>query len=413
MSSHDYQRILSGVERYSLVINEVYRYNVDGIVSGYGSLSADELQRAVAVAAAANPGLRVRLKSVLYFSKWVDSGIAPKVVEINAPRWDGCSELNADFLLQRFTPFDGGPIADVMLVRGADKKIFIIFRSLHAAMDGRSVMHWMQEVFRALRGEVLIGGASTLTDYDVAAQYRDHFTLDKKPPAMPVYIPIVPPSDQRDPELHYMWRTISIPGKINNILPRAAVYLAEYAHRQGEGVVGFTIPVDLRGRRTDVNSNGNLTGYLRIHVNPDDTPKTIMRQINQQIHDYVDCKVPLGARVLRWIPVNLLIRKLRKTLDAVLYTVNKDLPTGGLVSMGQTDQKLYSTEHFRCDRMYGIPGAVGKLNMVAINLPDVTIVTFSAPKNYNRNGEIDRLTQDFAQTFSARTNQHELAKVAP
>lgn len=413
MSSHDYQRILSGVERYSLVINEVYRYNVDGIVSGYGSLTADELQRAVAVAAAANPGLRVRLKSFLYFSKWVDSGIAPKVIEIDAPRWDGCSELNADFLLRRFTPLDGGPIADVMLVHAADKKIIIVFRSLHAAMDGRSVMHWMQEVFRALRGEALIGGAATLTDYDVAAQHREHFTLEKSKEPAPQYIPIVPPSAQRDPELHYMWRTVSIPGKINNILPRAAVYLAEYARRHGEGVVGFTIPVDLRGRRTEVNSNGNLTGYLRIHVSADDTPKTIMQQINQQIRDYVDCKVPLGARPLRWIPVGLLVRKLRKTLDAVLYTVNKDLPTGGLVSMGQTDQQFYSTDQFRCDRMYGIPGSVGKLNVVAMNLPDATIVTFSAPKNYNRNGEIDQLSQEFAQAFSARTKPQELAKVAP
>ena len=96
--SQPYTRRLSGLERYSLVINEVYRYNIDAIAEGSGNISCEELQAAMAVAAEANPGVRVRLKSFLGFSKWVDSGIAPIIREVEAPEWDcgdGCTRLAA------------------------------------------------------------------------------------------------------------------------------------------------------------------------------------------------------------------------------------------------------------------------------------------------------------------------------
>ncbi len=400
-----YSRKLSGVERYSMVINEIYRYNVDAMIVGDGSIEVEALRRAVAVAAEANPGVRVRLKYFLGFSKWVDSGIPPAVTEVAAPLWDFRSERGADFFQQRFDPLAGGPIADVMLVR-VDKKVCLVFRALHAAMDGRSLAYWIQDVFRALRGEALIGGDSMLTDFEVAALHRKKIIEDKEKDAEKAnalgagYISIVPPNRDHGTDVGYIWRAISIPRNVSNILPRAAVYLAQYARRQGDGVTGFTVPVDYRGLRIEANSNGNLTGYVRIHVSATDTPRTVMQQLNQQIREYADCKLPLQARLLRWVPIKYMTKKLIRNRDALLYTVNRELPTGGLVSMGSWDPVLCTTADFTAEFMQGIPGSVGKLNVLVVNLPHATIVTFSAPKGYNLKGEIDKLTQDFAQAFT-------------
>lgn len=400
-----YERKLSGIERFSMAINEIYRYNVDGLAVGSGGIDIDELRKAVSIAAQANPGLRIRLKSFLGFTKWVDSGIPPEVKEVSVPLWDFNSEQGADFLQERFSPLAGGAVANVILIHGKNKT-GVIFRGLHAAVDGRAIMHWAQEVFRAMRGEPLIGGESTLVDFEVAERFRDKFAAtdsgapNPAVPPTPIYMPVVPPSSTTDSELRYMWRTVAISKRITTILPRAAVYLARYARRQGEGAVGFTVPVDYRGLRVDANSTGNLTGYLRIHVSPEDTPKTIMQQLNRQIREYVDCRFPLMAKPLRWVPMRMLVRKLNKNRDAVLYTPNSELPTGGLVSMGHNDLASYSTPTFTCERSVGIPGSVGKLNVVAVNCSDTTYVTFSAPKNYNRDGQIDQLIDDFVAEFS-------------
>lgn len=402
-----YERKLSGVERYSMAINEIHRYNVDGLIAGTGHIDLDDLRRAVNSAAEANPGIRVRLKSVLGFSKWVDSGIAPEVRAVDVAHWDFNSNEGADFLKKPFEPMSGGPIADVILVRTNDK-IGVIFRNLHAAVDGRGVMHWMQEVFRALRGEPLLGSDSTLVDFEVAEKFRDKLPQESKQiknkaeekSSQPVYMPVVPPSATTDTDLQYMWRTVIIPKRITTILPRAAIYLGKYARRQGEGAVGFTVPVDYRGLRVEASTTGNLTGYLRIHVGLDDTPKTVMQQINQQIRDHVDCRLPLLAKPLRWVPVKLIVNQLRKKSNALLYTQNAELPTGGLVSMGYANLDDYSTPSFKSERGLGIPGSVGKMNIVAVNYSNSTYVTFSVPKNYNRDGQIDRLIEEFVMEFS-------------
>src|SRR5262249_46497645 len=136
-----YSRKLSSIERLSLVLNEFCNYNVDAIVEGYGSLSVDTLRRAVQEAAAANPGSRVRLRGFLGLSRWVDSGIAPEVQEVHAPEWDGRSNRDAPFLEQRFDPLAGGPICSVFFVPGSPTRpARIVFRTLHAAIDGRSMM---------------------------------------------------------------------------------------------------------------------------------------------------------------------------------------------------------------------------------------------------------------------------------
>jgi hypothetical protein len=394
-----YIRPLSPLERYSLVLNRLYRYHVDGIVEGQGEVDPVALQAAVNLAAQANPAIRVRLHGLLRWTWWVDSGIAPKVFKLPLSNWNGQSEMHTEFLQTRLDPMKGQAVADVLIVPCTDGFTRIVFRSVHAAIDGRGLMHWVAEVCRAMRGEDLQGSNSRLTDLEIQAAHQDQVQPEINP--KPAHcIPVIPPDPVRTGGLRYVWRRVVLPSNVNQLLPKAADFFARYARSREPGEVGFTIPVDYRGLRTTEMGIGNMTGYLRLQVEDEATPRKLMHQIATKVKAFVDCRSFPGIKTLRWLPVWFMLRKLIPQVDAILHTVSPALPSGGLVSMGSVNSSLYSFPGFAANYLYGIPGAVGKLNVIFINYPEQTVVSFSAPATYNGDGQLDRLVKAFTLHFS-------------
>jgi hypothetical protein len=410
MTSRRYVRRVSPVERYGLVLNEVYHYRVDGVVEGFGAVDIARLQAGVDRAAAANTAIRVRYRGMLGFSRWVDSGIAPRVRLMPMAAWDGTSEAGAPFLEEKLDPLHGGPVADVLVVPCTDGKTRMVFRTLHAAIDGRGLMHWMAEVFRAMRGEALLGSSSRLIDLDVQAQYAGRIGND--PQAAPVScIPVVPPSSSGHDNLRYVWRRVVLDRGVSQLLPKTAVFLAAWARRHAAGEVGFTIPIDFRGLRTEEMGLGNLTGYVRLAVPEEASPRAIIQQLNAKIRAFVDCRERPGIRKLYWKPIPLMIRKLRPHISKLLYTPNPALPTGGIVSMGHLKLSDGSYPGFDTTMIFGIPGTVGKLNVVFLNFPGCVSVVFSVPAPFNAEGQIDEMAEAYRRHFSAGASQH-LEKIA-
>ncbi len=379
-----------------MAINELYRYNIVALAEGQGNITRQQLQKAVDVAAACNPGARVSLKSFLGFTKWVDSGVAPTVYEIQTPEWDCFSERGADFMEGPFAPRDGGAICDLYLIPGDTTRIVV--RVLHAAMDARGLQHFMKDIFRVLRAEEPIGSNSTLTDYDVRIKFKDK--IQGKPAEMEC-VPVLKPSPLSSETLTYIWRRAIVNRNISNMLPKMAIFLAQHARKHGSGDVGFTIPVDLRGLREDVNTTANMTGYLRVKVNQEATAKVVMQQINQGIKSYLDCIIPPIFKWVPWIPLSMLTKDMRTNIDKLLYAKNKLLPSGGIVSMGMFKPEDYSCPQFHATTCIGIPGSVGKLNVVIMNHTDHTEVVFSTPAAYNKEGQLDRLIEEFGQAMTA------------
>ena len=393
-----YVRRVSVIERLSLVVDGAYRYHVDGIVEGEGDVDVAVLQAAVERAAAANPAIRVRLRGWLGWAKWVDSGVAPRVRQVPRCAWDGSSERGAEFLEDKLDARQA--VAMLFLVPCHDGKTRIVFRQMHAAIDGRGCMHWMLEVCRALRGEPLLGSDSALTDLDVQARYQAQ--LPEEPPApkqhcIPVLAPAAAGSRERT-SLRYVWRRVLLDRQVSQLLVKTAVFLAEWARRRETGEVGFTIPVDYRGLRMQEMGIGNLTGYLQLTVEPEATPRSLVQQLNQRLKAYADCRsLP---RALLWIPLWLVLRKLRSKIDKLLYTVTPALPTGGIFSRGLVKQEHYDFAGFKAGRIYGIPGSVGKLNVIFVNSPDGVIASFAAPAAYNHEGQLDALVDAYRRHFS-------------
>lgn len=403
-----YVRPLSPLERFSLGLNETYRYHVDCIIEGVGEVDPLRLQAAVDLAAAANPAIRVRLRGFLGFCRWVDSGKAPRVRQLAISDWDGASERNAPFLQERLLPLNGGAVADILVVPGTDGRTRLVFRSVHAAIDGRGLMHWMLEVCRAMRGEALLGSDSKLTDLDVQELNKDKVP---PPPTTPEpqrrCIPVLSPAADNRMPVDFVWRRTVLVNPSSQLLTKAAVFLAQWARKREAGDVGFTIPIDFRGLRTQEMGIGNMTGYLRLDVPPEATPRSLVSQLNQKMRDYADCRGTPGIRTLLWIPIWYLLRKMRQAAEAALYTVTPSVPTGGIVSMGAMKLGEHSFPGFEAQTICGIPGAVGKLNLVFLNLPATDTLpprisaSFLVPLAYSRDGQLDALVEAFTQEFSA------------
>jgi hypothetical protein len=396
-----YTRKLSPIERASLALNEFCNYNCDIIVEGHGALSVDTLRGAVEKAAHANPGSRVRLRGVLGFSRWVDSGIAPEVREVRASSWDGRSERGAAFMEERFDALAGGPVCNLLYVRGNPARI--VFRALHAAVDGRSLLHWIAEVFRALRGEPLLGSPCTYVEWDIMRKFQEKINLEAADaPSTEPSLPVIPCSSVRATPLRYIWRTVVFPGSIPNVLAKFAIFLAQYARRHAQGRVCFTVPVDLRTLREEVLSLGNLTGYLSIPIGPGDSTRDFSRLLSLRVRNYIDCYRPDILKKLPWVPVRTIRREIGRNLQRTLYESVPDAMSGGVVSMGNFPLQNLSTPDFTPLALIPIPGFAGKLNVVTIFTQRHTVTTFAAPESYNVEGQLDALLDAFQSEFGER-----------
>lgn len=411
-----YSRKLSAVERFSLGVNEFVKFNADIFVEGDSTLTAETLRAAVEQAGQANPGCRVRLKGMLGFTRWADCGIAPQVREISAPGWDGRSLAGAPFMEERLDALAGGPVCEVIHVPGNPTRI--IFRSLHAAFDASAVFHFAAEIFRALRGEALQGSPCTYTDWDAMRPFQDKVNMKgmesftrlnaakdetgaagaKK--SAKTYLPVITPGPARAPGLRYLWRSAVFPTVIPNALAKAAIYLADYARRGASGEIAFNVPVDLRQRRVNVLSLGNLTNTLQVSVQPGDTARSFTRDLGRQLANHVDCYQPRAIRLLSWIPLRV-IRLAIRAMEPWLYEMRPGAVTGGVTSVGPLARQSYSAPGFACSEIVPVPAFAGKLNLVIATSDRHTVVSVVVPERYNSEGQFDALMDAITRDFGA------------
>lgn len=398
-----YTRPLSPLERYFLAVNEVYRFNAELVVEGEGDVDAGNLRHAVAVASAANPGMRVRLRGALGFCRWVDSGVTPEVREVTASEWDGASEHGAGFLEERFRPLQGGAVAHVLLVHGDPARgqpTRIVLRVLHGAADGKGLAHWMHDILRVLRGEQPLGSGNTLTDIEFARSVIEKNGLELAPPVPPATpaATLLPPSPDDGSPFRFTWRCTKFDRNISNPLPKILHFLRSEA--PGSGEIRITVPIDYRSQHGAEAGTGNLTGYLQLRIDEHDTPKTIMGKLGDGLRQRRDCAIGiLPFWRLNWIPIRLLALHVRKNLEKSLFSEGTDMPNGGISSLGMTPLEAISFPGFRGIGGYGL-ATVGRLYVSVTNFPAATYVMLAAPARYNRDGQLDRLAARLRETFA-------------
>jgi hypothetical protein len=262
------------------------------VVEGEGELAVDALRDAVARATAANPGARLVLRGVLGWMRWVPRGPVPPVRVVGA--WPEGDAVPPD--LEQPLPPTTGPTCEVVLSRGPRPRV--VFRCFHGVMDARGLLHFAEEVFRALRGEELVGAPSCLSDTEVVTS-----TVGKRTrPALASDCPTVTGSSNRRTS-PVLWRRVTLEGPMPGLVARIAAALARHAKRSHEAQTRVMIPVDLRNYRRDLRNTGNMTYPLFLDVPVERGWRDLQKDILKRLAAKEPMQLDPAEGVLPWLPM--------------------------------------------------------------------------------------------------------------
>lgn len=349
-----YTRKLSVNERTFLMLDDLCPPVANQfILEGNAELDVSKFREAVRLASNANPGSRVVLKGVLGGCRWVDTGVTPPVHEVDGSGWDGFGPAGSGFLTKLSAR--EGPTCEILLVRGnpdpQGNQLRIIYRTLHAVMDGRGTMFWVEDIFRALNGLPCVGSASTLTDTELARTFQKELRT-------PFPVEHLAPTGRAEGREHGMvWRHMQLSGKYPNVLARVLILCAKEARRHSEGIVRFAIPVDMRPRMEGLTSTGNLTYSVYAEIKPESTADEVTCDIAKQLEQKREGMLSKGDELYRYVPLRLMRNQVRKIIDGRhrngLYSIS-----GFISNMGRLPIQYLRGAGFEAKAFWGIPPSI-------------------------------------------------------
>lgn len=341
-----YTRQLSYNERIFLAFDEICPPCCNQFIfEGSGVLDHARWLSAVEIASEANPGSRMTLQGHLAFSRWVDSGITPRVSEVGGNTWDGYGPEGAPFLTEKLH-YREGPTCEVVLVQGVKPRV--IFRTHHGVMDGRGTMVWAEDVFRALRGESPLGAFSTVNDCELVKSFRkgqhDGFPSHHLAPA----------GRASGEGSGVVWKRVRIQGRFRNVLSRCAVLAAREAWRHADGPVRFGIPVDMRQRLNGQRSTANLSIAIYVEVRPETTPEQIAGNITSQLREGREGMTFRGDGLISHVPLWLIATRARKIIRTMHRRSRYSL-SGIISNVGRVDLSMFAGGGFVADDFWALP----------------------------------------------------------
>ena len=349
-----YERDVASCERALIAHDELRAPTlVQFVIEGVGNLEPEPVRQALRLATEANPGAALVLDETQASIRW-RVGATPDLTAIDAPAFTGSSDAGAPFLLSPLTAH-GGPSCGVLLIRGTSK-VYVVFRALHAVMDGRGMLCWARDVMRCLRGEAPHGHPDTLT---VDQLLRDA-ARPPRPTVLPNAIPAFGATDLDATPGGSRWQRVTVERPLDALASgRIAVALAHRARAHGgEGIFRINIPVDLRPHRPDVRTTANLFSCLHIDITPDASSETLPLSIVQRLYRQEplrrlglyashDCASLAAFRVMT-------LFELAREHDTGHYTTSATL-----TNLGVLESAELGAPGFRATSAYFIPSAGG------------------------------------------------------
>lgn len=365
------------------------------VFDGEGVLDPYLWRTAVAVASEANPGARLILKGHLAWSRWIDSGNPPRVREIDGSRWDGHGPEGAPVLLEPL-PFRESPICEVILVHGPVPRV--VFRTHHGVMDGRGTLCWAEDVFRALRKENVMGSTSTLTEVQMAESFQKQFR--RAFPVEHIAPTGLPEGDARG----VIWKRRSIKGKVPLLLPRCARFAAEEAWRHAEGIVRFAVAVDMRPRRPELRSTGNLTLDLYVEINKNTTPELIADDMAYQLRHGFEGRIKKYDQLVKYIPLRL-VRFGAQKMIRDRHRKGRYGLSGIFSNLGRVDLNFFCGGGFSARSFWAVPPATEYFPffLVLSGYEGGSELVLSVPKNLGSAGRLDDALECIARKLEQVT----------
>lgn len=319
------------------------------VIEGKGRVGQGELQAAVDKVSLSFPGCRLRMHG----NEWRDDGTAPKVILFPAyPDFRG--DLNQ--AIHSHGAFDPsvGLTSEVGLALDGEKCL-LVFRTLHAVMDGQGLQSWAKAVFQALRQETIPSARGAISDDELIKMLSAPVRVDE--PKLPGCVgPRARPHTKVDYDgFEYARQTIA--GSTAGLIAKLAISARDYLNGKSEGDALVMVPVDVRDdvppEYAELNTgNLSLPIFLKVEAKSSwmDVASQLLRKIETKSYlgkgpsDYAYRLAP--SRILSWV----LSRFHRYQIDRGRYLVS------AIIShVGKQSLKDFSCQGFEADSMVFLP----------------------------------------------------------
>jgi len=258
------------------------------VLEGNGNPTPDALREALRRTSNANPGSCLVLDESGSVLMW-RSGPPPELTVVSAPEFEALDNRDAPFL-QSGLNVRTGPSCSLLLVRGKTNT-YLVFRALHAVMDGQGVLGWAQDFVKCLRGEEPSGHQSTMT----VDQFLREMAAPRRPSSPPDALHPFGPANPVGATGRFHWRRLTTDRPLDaKVSGRIGVALANRARARGEeGAFRLALPADLRHYRPGERTTGNFFGGMHIEVPPGAEADEVSLRIVLALYTHESIK-PLG-----------------------------------------------------------------------------------------------------------------------
>lgn len=387
--------IASNQPGYSPFINQF-------IIEGEGKLVLDEWQKAIELATKANITVKTKLNGLWGWRYWGDDGPTP-VVRYISTDWDGLSSEAAPEIFSAIDPVSG-PNTEIVLIesnKAGDERQRpkVLFRTHHGITDGKGMLHFMEECFRALRGEPLLGSPGTTNEWDIVKLHNPVKRTIKEGNCIPLTPPSKTPNEPKCRWIRCQW-----PGKHTKITPKLMLATSVLAKKNNasDGRVLFRIPSDLRrylGKDAPF-SMANTTGALDLEVLDESTPQSIQSEIVNGMRNQSDLSVfPKSMFLVNWLP-----KALFTTTPAVLANRHRKgtyRMTGSISYLGEVNMEALQYNHFHTTALYGVPMPLENRGIFigASSTKDTLTLTLGTPKALATHDELVCIAEQLQEIF--------------
>ena len=368
----DIDRPLSLMEYYFASIGRSPKSQEDDceiiiILEGNGQLGPADWEAALAQVVEANPACRLRIAGKRQRSRWRSDGAPTRLRYIENSNWDGRSGEEADFIKATRLDLEQGPSSELIVVPGNPERVMI--RAHHAVMDGLGIVYFFQELFRALRGEPLLGTNAVFSDADLMQ------SVESKLPPQPKGRPASLTGGVRKTATGNVWRRITVPGvKPNYFLGKLAILVKQFAERYSDLPVRILLPVNLRRHCDGLHSMLNFTGLIIVELDPEDEAADFRRKLRQLVKDNAEANHAPGSDRLKWLPMSWI-----DWLGARFARHENTKDTVGISNFGVVKAEDFRCEKFTPQAMFALPAFDGNAFIILAIMGNTAEISVGMP----------------------------------
>lgn len=381
-------RKLSFIEYYHACIGQsskTLERNRECVIILEGRLSTASFDRqqwehALHQAAEANPGARLQMRGRCLSSQWHSDGALPAIRHIKDCSWRGFSSEGSEFIVEQDLCLREGPSVELILVEGDHS--FVILRALHAVMDGLGLMHFFQEIFRALQGESLLGTNSLLSDVELARTISQakRETFRGAPPLIT--------GGARGLKVGDCWESIRFHGNQKQLLVKTILATAEVAAKYSEKPARIALPISLRRHVTGILSTMNYTSMVHFDVDRDDDNVSVKNKIKAILSNNAEADIPRFFACFKLLPLHWLDRMVSRS--ASNYCQRGGIETAVISNLGHYRRETLSGGGFSTEYLFTVPIA-GNTMLSIVSLDDDVCITVGTENIFASDGRLEDL----------------------